>query len=138
MLLTVLRICLGDGGRKRDVAKGSWLKDGVMQGDLHLEIKGTAQSKARQFMATKNCQTCPGASQMRHQEELSTFQPKGWDGKCGRPPWLLGGLEHSYVRTVPEKVRCALLQACTKHFQQMSCTCLPCPKGLLTGRSPGS
>lgn len=127
MLLAVLRICLGDGGRKRDVAKGSWLKDGVMQGHLHLEVNGTAQSKARQFMATKNSQTCPGASQVGHQEEFSTLQPKGWDGKCGRPPWLLEGLEHSCVRTVPKKVRCPLLQACTNPFQQMPCTCLACP-----------
>ena len=99
MLLAVLRICLGDGGRKRDVAKWRWLEDGVMQGELHPEVKGTAQRKARQFMATKNCQTHPGASQLGHQEELSTLQPKGWNGKCGKRPWLLGGLEHSYART---------------------------------------
>lgn len=97
MLLAVLRICLGDGGRKRDVAKGRWLEDGVMQGELHLEVKGTAQSKARQFIATKSCQTHPGASQVGHQEELSTLRPKGQDGKSGRRP--LGGLEHSYART---------------------------------------
>lgn len=46
MLLLFKRICLGDGGRKRDVAKGRWLEDGVMQGELHLEVKGTALTKA--------------------------------------------------------------------------------------------
>ena len=64
MLLAVLSICLGDGGRKRDMAKGRWLEDGVMQEELHLEVKGTAQSKARQFTATKNHQVHPGAPQV--------------------------------------------------------------------------
>lgn len=144
MLLAVLRICLGDGGRKRDVAKGRRLEDGVMQGELHLEVKGKTQSKAIQFMATKNCQTCPGASQVGHQEELSTLQPKGQDGKCGRRLWLLGGIKYSYARTghakqhLISKVRFTpglykALPATALHL-----SCLPCPKGSLTGRFPGS
>ena len=79
------------------MAKGKWLEDGLMQGELHLQVKGTAQRKARQFMAIKNCQTHPGAFPVGCQEELSTLWPKRQNGKGGRRPWLLGGLEHSYA-----------------------------------------
>lgn len=80
MLLAVLRICLGDGRRKRDMTKGRQLEDGVMQGALHLEVKGKTQSKAIQFMATKNCQTCPGA-------------PGGTPGRAQHPPAKRTGWE---------------------------------------------